>query len=94
MKKENFNNDLFDFLTRSTCAFTCINTIKEQLIKMDMNNSTKMKNGKYFVIRNDASIIAFNIGKDHQNSFNIICTHGDTTGFNLKQKMKYTNITI
>ena len=91
MKKKNFNKELFTFINNATCSFTCINTIKNILINDEYqqvyeNEKWNLKNGKYFVIRNDASIIAFNIGKNHKSSFNIICAHSDTPGFNLKPK--------
>ena len=74
MKKTNYNEELFDFINKGSCAFTCINNIKEIL---SQNGYTELyegkiwniNTGKYFVIRNDASIIAFNIGKKHNESF-------------------------
>lgn len=91
MKKEIFNEELFDFINTSTCSFTCIEEIKRILmesgyVELYENNKWNLKKGKYFVIRNDASIIAFNIGIEYRDGFNIICTHGDTPGFNLKPK--------
>lgn len=91
MIKRKFNEYLFDFIEQSTCSFTCIETIKNKLIKENYielfeNKTWNIKHGKYFVIRNDASIIAFAIGKKHKNSFNIICAHSDTPGFTLKPK--------
>jgi len=91
MQKNRFNEYLFNFIKKSTCSFTTIKTIKEKLIENDYkelyeNEKWNIDNGKYFVIRNDASIIAFNIGKKHNNSFNITCTHSDTPGFTLKPK--------
>lgn len=89
MKKNEFNRGLFSFITRSTCSFTCIQNIKDLLIKNSYkelyeNEKWEFIYGNYFVIRNDASIIAFSIGINHNNSFNIICTHSDTPGFSLK----------
>jgi len=91
MDIENFNKELFDFINNATCSFLCIDVIKKQLldkgfIQVYENEKWDLKDGKYFVIRNDASIIAFCIGKDHKNCFNIICSHGDTPGFSLKPK--------
>ena len=91
MKKDNFNQNLFSFIDTSTCSFTCIDSIKNKLIKngyieLFENNKWNFKSGKYFVIRNDASIIAFNVGKNYSNNFNIACAHSDTPGFYLKPK--------
>ena len=91
MKKRIFNEELFKFINTATCSFTCIEEIKRILVykgytRLYENDKWNLKHGKYFVIRNDASIIAFYIGIKHKESFNIICTHGDTPGFNLKPK--------
>ena len=91
MNKKKFNKELFEFITSVTCSFTCIDTIRKSLLEngykeLYENELWDIKNGKYFVIRNDASIIAFYIGKNHKNSFNIVCAHGDTPGFYLKPK--------
>jgi len=91
MIKRKFNEMLFSFIKASTCSFTCINEIKKELvnsgfIQLFENEKWNIKNGDYFVIRNDASIIAFSIGKKHKDCFNIVCTHSDTPGFSLKPK--------
>ena len=91
MKKITFNEKMFEFINTANCSFTCIDTIKNKLIEEGYeqvyeNKNWSFKDGKYFVIRNDASIIAFNIGNKHKESFNIICTHGDTPGFTLKPR--------
>lgn len=97
MNKEVFNEELFSFINESTCSFTCIETIKNTMIKegykqLYENTKWNLTSGKYFVIRNDASIIVFNIGKKHNNCFNIITTHSDTPGFYLKpQNEMYEN---
>ena len=89
MDKEKFNKGLFNFIEKSTCSFTCVSEIKKLLldngyIELCEGDKWDISAGKYFVIRNDSSIIAFNIGKNYRNSFNIICSHGDTPGFCLK----------
>ena len=89
MKKKDFNSELFDFIDVANCSFTCIDSIREQLInngytELYENEEWNLNSSKYFVIRNDASIIAFNIGKNYEERFNIICAHSDTPGFNLK----------
>ena len=91
MNKKKFNKELFKFIESATCSFTCVDTIKKELLEngyKELYETEKwdIKDGKYFVIRNDASIIAFSIGKNKRESFNIICAHGDTPGFYLKPK--------
>ena len=74
--KKTFNNELINFINNSTCSHTCIKYIKKIL---DKNNYVRLyeeekwnlKYGKYYIIRNDASIIAFEIPKKYHKSFNI-----------------------
>jgi len=40
-------------------------------------------------VRNDASIIAFNIGKTINKQFSIVCTHNDTPSFTIKPNPEY-----
>ena len=91
MKKEKFNKELFEFIENATCSFTCVNFIKTKLLENDFteifeNEMWHIKSGKYFVERNDASIIAFTVGKKYKTGFNIVCAHSDTPGFSLKPK--------
>ena len=91
MIKKTFNKKLFEFLENGSCAFTCVDLVRNRLItsgyeELYENDKWHFKAGKYFVVRNDASIIAFNIGKKYKQSFNIICAHSDTPGFSLKPK--------
>ena len=89
MKKDKFNKNLIDFINNSTCSFTCIKKIKSILDNKKFTELTEkeqwnLKNGKYYVIRNDSSIIAFTIPKKYNNSFSIITTHSDTPSLILK----------
>ena len=89
MNNDSYNNSLFKFIEHSTCSFTCVSEIKNILIsngykELSEGDKWDIQVGKYFVIRNDSSIIAFNIGSNYRDCFNIICSHGDTPGFSLK----------
>ena len=91
MNKNSYNDGLFKFIEKSTCSFTCVNEIKKLLqssgyTELCEGDKWDIDLGKYFVIRNDSSIISFNIGINYKDSFNIICSHGDTPGFSLKPK--------
>ncbi len=93
MNKEKFNENLIDFIKTSTCAFTCIKTIKEKLLEANFQELKETDtwnnlNGNYFVIRNDASIIAFKV-KSRVSSFQIITTHSDTPSLLLKNNGVY-----
>ena len=89
MNKESYNDGLFKFIEKSTCSFSCVSEIKKLLtcngyIELCEGDKWDINIGKYFVTRNDSSIIAFSIGNNYRDSFNIICSHGDTPGFSLK----------
>ena len=91
MIKKTFNKSLIEFINKSSCSFTCIDIIRHKLInngyeELYENEKWHFKAGNYFVIRNDASVIAFSVGKKRKNSFNIVCAHSDTPGFSLKPK--------
>ncbi len=93
MNKEKFNENLINFIKNSTCASTCIKTIKEKLLDLNFQElkETDIWNnieGNYFVTRNDASIIAFKV-KNESTSFKIITTHSDTPSLLLKNNGIY-----
>ena len=76
-----------EFLDNSVTAFGAVKSIKEELI----NNGYKeldgkiIKGGKYFVTRNDSSIIAFNVGNTFNNpGLMIAASHTDCPSFKLK----------
>lgn len=90
----NFNNELLDFLNNGTCTFTSTLNIKKILDdnkyqELNENTNWNLLEGKYYVIRNDASIIAFNINKKIKSQFSLICTHNDTPAFSIKPNPEY-----
>lgn len=90
MNETKYNEELFAFIKNATCAFTGIKEIKRILLEhnfleLEENEIWNLEaNQKYFVTRNDASIIAFTLGG--HDSFNITCTHIDTPAFSIKPK--------
>ncbi len=94
MKKENFKNELVDFINKGTCSYTCIKNIEEILksngyTRLYEIDKWKIDNNKYYIIRNDASIIAIDIPKNYKDSFSIITTHSDTPSLLLKPNGAY-----
>lgn len=89
MNPDQLINNLISFITNSTCAFTAVNTMKEifknqgyqELIETEVWN---LKSGNYFVTRNDASIIAFQIPDKPESIFHMITSHCDTPSLLLK----------
>lgn len=90
MNEKKYNKELFSFIETATCSFTGVKEIKRILlehnfVELEENEIWNLENNqKYFVTRNDASIIAFTLGT--HNSFNITCTHIDTPSFSIKPK--------
>lgn len=89
----NNNNvsDLLNFLESSKTVFHAVNNIKEALLD---NGYTELhenkpfnvkKGGKYFVTRNNSSIIAFNIGEEFDYKFKITASHSDSPCFKIKE---------
>jgi len=99
------SQELLTFLQKSPTAFHAIENMKEELINDGYTELLEGRHwdikvgGKYFVTRNNYSIIALNIGTklDHY-SFNIAASHSDYPTFKIKEnaeievKGKYTQL--
>lgn len=96
---------LTTFIKHSPTAFHAVDNIKKQLIENgyeELLESQKwnIEAGKrYFVIRNNSSIIALNLGTElSEYSFNIAASHSDSPTFKIKEnaeieiKGKYTQL--
>lgn len=89
-----FKNELISFIKNANSSFTCIKEIKKKLDEngfIELKENEEWKNlNKFYVIRNDASIIAIEIPKNIPNSFSIVTTHSDTPSLFLKPNGSYT----
>lgn len=88
-----FNKNLIEMLKNGTCSFTCIKEIKNILKEngyreLKENEIWNLNSNKYFIIRNDASLIAFNFNKN-ANKFKIVSSHGDTPSFIIKPNPEF-----
>ena len=89
IKKEIFIKDLINFITNATCSYTCIKEIKNKLdkndfIKLNEEDHWNLKGNKFYIIRNDASIIAIELPKKKAEKFYITTSHSDTPSLSLK----------
>lgn len=90
-------NKILDQIKESKTAFHAVNTMVKALLnegyqELFENESWKLNEGKYFVRRNNSSLIAFNIGADLSNySFNIVASHTDSPTFKLKPNFEIEN---
>lgn len=92
MKK--INKGLMSFIDKTPNAYYCINNIKQilkengyQELKESESWDIVARGGRFYVIRNDSSIIAFNGGRldTQEDRFNIVAVHGDSPSFRIKK---------
>lgn len=91
MKKEKINEKLFHFIENSPTAFhtvkNCEDILKEQgYVQLKENQEWEIKpSGKYYVTRNDSSLIAFSVPEGEFKGFHIAAAHSDSPCFKLKE---------
>ncbi len=83
---------LINFIKQSPTAFHAIENMRQTLKEngfeelLESQKWTIEKGHKYYVTRNDSSIIAFNVGNDLEKfSYNIIAAHSDSPTYKLKE---------
>ena len=99
------SQELMAFIKQSPTAFHAVDNMKKMLKEDDYEEllegqAWEIKPGKkYFVSRNNSSIIAFNLGsKLDKYSFNVAASHSDSPTFKIKEnaeieiKGKYTQL--
>lgn len=89
--KTDYMKALIDFINDSQSPYQTVDSIKEILNK---NHFTELKenkkfelheDGKYYVIRNSSSIIAFTIGAMNKYAYKIAASHSDSPSFKIKE---------
>ena len=96
-KKQNIVNDLLKFIDHSPTPFHAVYETKTLLTQhgfteLKESNAWKLSsNGKYFLTRNDSSLIAFIVGTSTQDTsgFKIIGAHTDSPNLKLKPNSAY-----
>lgn len=85
-------SELLSFIKRSPTCFHATMNLAEMLEHSGYRELTESAaweikaGGKYYVIRNQSSIIALNIGEDLSDySFNIVASHSDSPSFKVKE---------
>lgn len=99
------SEELLSFLQKSPSVFHAIHNIREELVANGYEELLEGKKwkivpgGKYFVTRNQSSIIALNVGTDlEEYSFHVAASHSDCPTFKVKEnaeievKGKYTQL--
>lgn len=86
-----YNKELMSFLDKSPTAFHAISSIKKKLVASGYSELTESEKweltegGKYFVTRNDSSIIAFRVPSFNFIGFMIGAAHSDSPAFKVKE---------
>ena len=87
------NEELFQFIKNSPTAFHTMDTLDVLLAGAGYTNLSEVdtwelkKGGKYYVMRNESSMIAFTIPKRMDNyHYQITASHSDSPSFKLKEK--------
>ncbi len=94
MNKQDFKNakELLEFIDKSPTAFHAVASISEMLdadgfVKLSENSTNEIKvGGKYYIVRNSSSIIAFKLPDKAPKGFMICASHSDSPTFKLKEK--------
>lgn len=90
---EKIENKLINFVNNTPNAYYCVDNLKKLLkqngfIELHENEewNNLNKNGNYFVIKNDSSLIAFKMTDSKEKiGFNIVSAHTDSPSFSIKQ---------
>lgn len=91
--KENEVKEFIDFIDSTPNSYLCTENIKNRLLEKGYRELTfngiweyDCIGNKFFITKNNSSIIAFNIPKNKSDivGFNITATHSDSPSFNIK----------
>ena len=86
-----YNKGLISFLDESPTAFHAVSSIKKKLVASGYSELVESEKweltegGKYFVTRNDSSIIAFRVPSFNFIGFMISAAHSDSPAFKVKE---------
>ena len=88
---KSIDKKLMSFIDKTPNAYYCVENFRQKLIKKGFielyeNESWNLKeDGKYVVVRNDSSLIAFTMTDKKDNiGFNIVAAHDDSPSFSIK----------
>ena len=87
---------LITFIDKSPTSFHVIDNMKQELDEAGYTQLLESaqwelkENGKYYVIRNGASIIAFRIPKKDFKGYQIVASHSDFPAFKIKENPEMT----
>ena len=88
------SNELLNFIKNSPSCYHAIDNMKQILDEngfcevVEGKNWTIKEGGKYYVIRNNSSLIAFKIPNKDFKGFNIVSSHSDSPTFKIKENQE------
>lgn len=88
--KNEMVQELFDFIDESPTAFQAVENIKNSLEsegfeELKEDTLWKLQDGhRYFVTRNDSSLISFALPKKNPEAFHMVASHTDSPSFKIK----------
>ena len=91
MKMKNAAKGLLDFIDKSPTCYHVVENIKIRLEdagfqQLKETEDYELQLGeKYYVVRNDSSVIAFAIPENKPEGFRLVASHSDFPGFKLKE---------
>ncbi|MBE6679843.1 MAG: M18 family aminopeptidase [Ruminococcaceae bacterium] len=89
--KSTYSKELLSFIKNSKSCFHAIENIKKMLTDANFcelfegDKWALTRSGKYFTVRNDSSIIAFEIPKNAPSAFIMAAAHSDSPSFKIKE---------
>ncbi len=96
-----YNQQFFPFLTAATSPFHAVSAMAQQLEKRGFSQLTEnsrwqlQSGGSYCIVRDDAALIAFTLGKNEQpeEGFRIVGAHTDSPSLQIKPAMEQKGAT-
>ncbi|MGO3019051.1 MAG: M18 family aminopeptidase, partial [Anaerococcus sp.] len=96
MKSIEFIKDLIGFIDASPLNYFAVENSKNILLENNFKQLDEKekwsleKGGKYFVTRDDTALIAFTVGEDIKEGFDIIGSHTESPTFKIKSNPEMT----
>ena len=96
MSWENRAQGLLDFIQESPTCYHAVNSVKKRLEEAgfvalcEKEDYELQAKGKYYVVRNDSSLIAFILPENEAKGFRIVASHSDAPCFKLKENPEVT----
>ena len=90
-KQQVLAQEMLEFIDKNPCAYHVIENVKNELekngfVQLSEKECWDVEAGTaYYVIRNDASLIAFRGIENIQNGIKIIAAHSDSPSFKIKE---------